>query len=285
MGASTWLPVNNACSNIHPVLHDANHSMHSISLLRLLHIFYRFCWWCWEQFAGFKRKNRSQWHNSSRIDTIESPSKQPIRTEIKWNYRISCRSKKVNFWLHWWFQSNHLVLQFFNCSIWFFKFQFCCRIFQRLWVVHLHLFLNSHIDFDSFIRECSNGRSMPLHLNLHFNWWKINFNWTLFFACIKAIEFGNPLKIVQAIIVFCVWTILFYLFCTFGDEMATRFENVENTIYSGPWFKMPMKFQKKLHMMMVISQKPLNLRVSGVHCNRRLFIQVMWLLSFDDQFW
>lgn len=68
-----------------------------------------------------------------------------------------------------------------------------------------------------------------------------------------------------------------YLFCNIGDEITTRFRNVGDTLYRGPWHKLPLNLRRNIpEMILMIAQKPIHIQGFGnLRCTRETYKSVL----------
>lgn len=79
----------------------------------------------------------------------------------------------------------------------------------------------------------------------------------------------------QAILPFIVMSSSLYAFCDFGDRITQEFKKIEIEFYQLPWYLLPMDMQKKLPLMIAITQKEVVIKGFGsTSCNRESFTQV-----------
>lgn len=66
-----------------------------------------------------------------------------------------------------------------------------------------------------------------------------------------------------------------FVLCFFGQEIATDFENIFDSIYAMPWHLMSANVSKKLPTVMAMARKPINLRgYFTIECNHVFFYTV-----------
>lgn len=70
-----------------------------------------------------------------------------------------------------------------------------------------------------------------------------------------------------------------YLFCYFGERVATEFEELEDTLFECDWYLFPNKLQKSFLITTIAVQQPISIRgIANVFCTRQSFKEVSKVL-------
>lgn len=72
------------------------------------------------------------------------------------------------------------------------------------------------------------------------------------------------------------WSIfLIFLFCNYGQEVSTSFEELSDEFYQYDWSKYPHKIRSTLPTIIIMAQKPVFMQASGNSvCTRDMFKKV-----------
>lgn len=66
-----------------------------------------------------------------------------------------------------------------------------------------------------------------------------------------------------------------FLYCWFGEDVTTSFDNVGDIAFMADWLQYPAEFHKGIQMIIHISQKPVYMRgFSTIYCTRDVFKKV-----------
>lgn len=70
-----------------------------------------------------------------------------------------------------------------------------------------------------------------------------------------------------------------FLYCWFGEDVTTSFDNVGDIAFMADWLQYPAEFHKGIQMIIHISQKPVYMRgFSTIYCTRDVFKKVSHIL-------
>lgn len=85
----------------------------------------------------------------------------------------------------------------------------------------------------------------------------------------------HPIEMVNTL-VRVLWSYtLFWIFCSCGGMVTTRFNTFDDELYQCQWYALPMEAQQLLMIFMANTQKPTTIRGYGnVVCSRRTFQRV-----------
>lgn len=70
-------------------------------------------------------------------------------------------------------------------------------------------------------------------------------------------------SIVRIVVLVLVSMIPFFLFCHFGGNITSRFEDIGDAIYQLEWYELPLDMQRDLKLIIVLSQKRIFMRGYG----------------------
>lgn len=66
-----------------------------------------------------------------------------------------------------------------------------------------------------------------------------------------------------------------YLICYFGDEVASHFRSISDSMYQSDWYLFSLEMKKSMIMVLAAAQKPVYICKFGqIHCTREIFKSV-----------
>lgn len=84
-----------------------------------------------------------------------------------------------------------------------------------------------------------------------------------FYLTKQIIETGDMVSILRTLMLAFATLIPFFLFCYFGGNITTRFEDIDNATYQLQWYNLPLDMQKDLLPLIALSQKRIYMRGYG----------------------
>lgn len=84
-----------------------------------------------------------------------------------------------------------------------------------------------------------------------------------FYLTQQIIETGDMVSILRTLMLAFATLIPFFLFCHFGGNVTTRFQDIGNVIYQLEWYNLPLDMQKDLLPFIALSQKRIYMRGYG----------------------
>lgn len=71
-----------------------------------------------------------------------------------------------------------------------------------------------------------------------------------------------------------------FLVCELGEQISTRFEDINDDIYQMDWYLFPMKLQRHMPLILQVSQQPVGIRGFGNFAvSRETFKKVIHCLT------
>lgn len=66
-----------------------------------------------------------------------------------------------------------------------------------------------------------------------------------------------------------------FLYCEFGDRVTNEFEELNDAIDQLKWYDFPIEIQRMMPIIMILAQKPVEIRGYGnIACARHVFLKV-----------
>lgn len=70
-----------------------------------------------------------------------------------------------------------------------------------------------------------------------------------------------------------------FMFCDLGEKVSNGFDTLNESIFIGDWYTLPIEIQRILPTILLATQKPVTLRGFGnIPCMRQTFRKVSWIL-------
>lgn len=99
--------------------------------------------------------------------------------------------------------------------------------------------------------------------------------------CINGLRSIDAIQPAACLNVVMMWL---FIYCYFGDQMTSRFENIQSTLYLCQWYLLPNKLEKSIPMILRSSQKSIYLQGFGSNsCTRETFKKVFLMLKIDNK--
>lgn len=95
--------------------------------------------------------------------------------------------------------------------------------------------------------------------------------------CINGLRSIDAIQPAACLNVVMMWL---FIYCYFGDQMTSRFENIQSTLYLCEWYLLPIELEKSIPMILQSSKKCIYLQGFGSSsCTRETFKKVFFKLS------